>query len=352
MDIVFIPTLKHMAMAKVTTAVCEHPDIYPYTLRNFRFDQSEEEKQFCEKAEKILPLAKTLQPLALIWVKTLCLEIISWRTRHYKILYSAVDNLIKFCWRSDGSIDSSKTAEALVRNENFYYIHRFNLACCYFLEKDIQDLWMRIPKNEKYFSFSHLFHAREIIEFWLPWVESGGSAELLDILKSSISDLPDDVFLVELTIAEVCLRRFVEKLPRDKRLEWLKKITKHRLLTRDLAHFLVSGQLRNQQIAVFTEDASVVLSSFLSWPLQIMFIDVAGHLWDHLSVENFLTVLIDICNKINDGQKDFDYSELLNEFWTISPLPHREFVGNKLKNPDKRSLRTKIEKHIPHLFTK
>ncbi|CAL1272962.1 unnamed protein product [Larinioides sclopetarius] len=339
MELVFIPSLEHMAMVKLTTRICEHPDILPFT-NNCSTRTEDNLKQFFENANEIIRLPNSLQSIGFLILKAVCFEIFFWRKRHQKALcFTTVETFMKFSWRSDGTIHSSKTAKALVTDENVPFCCRFYFACCHFLENDILYLWNRFP----IYDGTELFHSPSsiytIFSLFLPWIESGFSAEFL-ANEFKPTYFSDEIFLDHLYHEEVSLRCFIERLPIDKCIDWLKKITKRQYLDRDLAHFVVCGSLRNQEIAVFRENATIALLIFLRWPLQSMFVDVAKHLWNYLSEEKFLLLLNYICDEIN-VRDDFDYSELFQEFWRDSPLSYKEYVEDKLENTDDEFLNLK-----------
>ncbi|CAL1272960.1 unnamed protein product [Larinioides sclopetarius] len=330
MDLVFIPSLEYMAMVKLTSRICEHPDMHPFTDTTSARTEYDL-KQVFKNSNEMNRLPNSLQTIGFIMLKALCFEIFFWRNRHRKALcLTTVENFMKFSWRTDGTIHSSKTAEALVTDENVPFCCRFYFACCHFLENDILYLWNRINDGTNLFhSLSSIFI---IFPLFQPWIGSGASAEFL-AHEFKPTFLSDETFLEYLYRAGVSLRCFIERLPTDKCIHWLKKITKLNYLNQDLAHFVVCGSLRNQEIAVFRENAFIALHNFLCWPLQCMFVDVANYLWNYLSEEKFLELLNNICDEINLGY-DFDYPQLLQEFWRNSPLSYREYVEDRLESTD------------------
>ncbi|GFR23381.1 uncharacterized protein TNCT_178791 [Trichonephila clavata] len=69
------------------------------------------------------------------------------------------------------------------------------------------------------------------------------------------------------------------------------------------------------------------LRTCLFWPWQRFFLDSINKVWDRLPKENFTCLLhIIICQKVLERLEDFDYVNLLREFWYRSPEHLKQYV--------------------------
>ncbi|GIY83641.1 hypothetical protein CEXT_30801 [Caerostris extrusa] len=79
-------------------------------------------------------------------------------------------------------------------------------------------------------------------------------------------------------------------------------------------------------------DAYEFIKKFLNWPFQTSFIPVVNQLWSYLSNRDINELLLLITFQIRQGLGDFNYVDLLEEFWDQCPAHLKEGIQKPLLN--------------------
>ncbi|GFT74428.1 uncharacterized protein NPIL_283151 [Nephila pilipes] len=96
-------------------------------------------------------------------------------------------------------------------------------------------------------------------------------------------------------------------------------MSKNYILYEDLL-FCLSQISDDEKETIFKEHPFKILMYFLDWPLQCEFLLAAKRLLTYLTANDFRDILIVILyERIMLDRKDFDYINLLKEFWSIIP---------------------------------
>ncbi|GIY36761.1 hypothetical protein CDAR_20031 [Caerostris darwini] len=146
----FVPSLQHMAYSKITVALCNQTDmkapfnelktvimvVCPKDLLDIILAIVERAKQKIN----YLRIPEMLKPDLIIVLKSTVLLINDWFIDHSDILEPDFDDVSSFHWRSECSIDTVKTAQALVRREDAPVTMRLKFATRYCLEEDVRRL--------------------------------------------------------------------------------------------------------------------------------------------------------------------------------------------------------------------
>ncbi|GIY50002.1 hypothetical protein CDAR_221991 [Caerostris darwini] len=146
----FVPSLQHMAFSKIAVALCNQADmkapfnelktfmmvVYPKEILDIILAIVETAKQKIND----LRIPEMLKPDLIIVLKSTVLLITDWFIDHSDILEPDFDDVSSFHWRSECSIDTVKTAQALVRREDAPVTMRLKFASSYCLEEDVRRL--------------------------------------------------------------------------------------------------------------------------------------------------------------------------------------------------------------------
>ncbi|GIY46983.1 hypothetical protein CDAR_64721 [Caerostris darwini] len=122
----FVPSLQHMAYSKIAVALCYQADMkapfnelkkhstipYPTELIDTIFAEKVKQKM------SVLKIPEKLKPDLIFVLKSTVLLIHKWFIDHSEVLEPHFDDVSSIQWRSEGTIDILKTAQALVRRED------------------------------------------------------------------------------------------------------------------------------------------------------------------------------------------------------------------------------------------
>ncbi|WP_353274478.1 hypothetical protein [Wolbachia endosymbiont (group A) of Ennomos erosarius] len=157
MNYTFTPSLERMTLVKIATMLWNQDDTRALTAR-FYFRSlilSERQKEWQEIEDKVIEkvpellLPEPLNKKVLNFIKPIGLEILKWREYHDQNSYLGIDLPNELYWTPQGTVDKKKTAEVLIKDESLDITRRYRLACIYYLEDDILQLWNKIPENRR-----------------------------------------------------------------------------------------------------------------------------------------------------------------------------------------------------------
>lgn len=332
-----VSTLEHLCLVQLAIAVCNNLEIrklHSSILSSF-IDSNVWEPFVYEKLSRHATLVVSKKVMC--FIKPICLEIAMWKTNHFEILGHDIHKPINFSWNYMGTIDHLETAKHLVRSQNFTIPQRFTIACYYCMATDAKKLWKIASESEKrtltklanykeevYYKSSTEVHSRlipgnMILRFWIKWLKMGAEDESqCEFLYCSL--LWDRYIPV--------LSHILQKLPSEKALSFLEGRIKWNYRINNNERIYLSSLNLEQKKEFFKTCPFEILIVYLQWPLQTEFIRMADHLWSYLTEKNFLDVLFIIVNeKINKKWKDFNYFQLIAEFWHRSPDKFKEYVA-------------------------
>lgn len=243
-------------------------------------------------------------------VRIITFEIDNWVKDHSDILSSCAELQCSLQWKPQGKIDRKKTAKVLIWNDSLSLTDRYSLSCLYYLEGESYYLWSRMCPGEKKVSWAHT----RFLPFWFvnDWMLREGSKSVY-----TVADIHTPILLRQ-TFSEFFTQRKLKYL--------LNSIFWKTMEYEDLILTLSEIDASNRE-DIFKTCAAQVLEYFLDWPLQNEFIEVADFLWPYLSETNFRYLLeLILYRRIMVGWVDYDYIDLLKEFWSRSPPPHKEYI--------------------------
>ncbi|GBM07381.1 hypothetical protein AVEN_187910-1 [Araneus ventricosus] len=85
------------------------------------------------------------------------------------------------------------------------------------------------------------------------------------------------------------------------------------------------------QKITFQKNPPEVLRVFLDWPWHRHFMKLALILFDFLEERDYYFVMWGLWTKIACQWRDYDYIELLEEFWNHSPTHLKEYMRSERK---------------------
>ncbi|XP_055924835.1 uncharacterized protein LOC129956879 isoform X1 [Argiope bruennichi] len=194
-------------------------------------------------------------------------------------------------WTHMGTVNYRKTAEAMIRDEKLDINRRFKLACLYCLDEDIQNIWQKMsPLSKKCFYNNGQFplcnDTGEIIIFWTCILKGR-----VDKLKSYLvgwvghySSIYQQAFeLFAKNGYETATQYFFEKLTCEEKdaslVRTAEYVAEH---VNDSFHpytevfyYLLTKMNTEQFQNVLEKSSCAILRSFLDWPRQDAFLEVA-----------------------------------------------------------------------------
>ncbi|GFU15011.1 uncharacterized protein NPIL_94741 [Nephila pilipes] len=247
-------------------------------------------------------------------------QVEKWTLDHGPVTCPTIDMRNIFIWKSNGLIDRVKTAEALVQVERLDILKRFVLACFYCLEGDILALWNNMSENDKMRVTN--ISGSLVVRIWMKWLEDGEEINWRRLAWSSV-------------LNPLGLRCFFLKLRPNSKKTWLLTSMRMRILQYDDLFFCLSHLDRKRRRQVYEKCCSQLLESFLEWPFQSAFLDVANQMWSYLKEKEFRNLLhLIMYQRILVEFGNFNYVELLQEFWKQSPPEYKEYaMSNSVSTP-------------------
>ncbi|GBN52141.1 hypothetical protein AVEN_1228-1 [Araneus ventricosus] len=219
------------------------------------------------------------------------------------------------CWKANGTIDRIKTAKKLVQDTNIDVKTRFAIACTYFLEGEVLSLWygdnevnaVRIPRNG----------TNAAMRFWIKHLKKGyWRKHYWKAMINGYFEIP------RIRRSEIPLRisSFFPYLSLKAKKAYFSSVYYFIGVHQDDFRLCMQIMDEKERFELFCKYPADSLYFFLQWPLQSLFMEMAHRLWSHMDKHQFHAVLDHIVmNYILKGLDDFDYVELLKEFWCLIP---------------------------------
>ncbi|CAL1287355.1 unnamed protein product [Larinioides sclopetarius] len=340
MDVTFVPSLEHSTILDCALSIVKSRPIKKliatfkvYDRNNFGWTDAICQEQwalFNDVATIVFlkivhPMHKGLQDRVVGVVRSICIEIQKWTDdhRHIEIIDNIEDSLY---WSHEGLIDRKKTAKELVRNENLYIQSRFELACNYCFMNYVKSLWNLMSKSEKRrYSGEHIQNSR-ILDFWTKWLTTGARKGLLLSPDRDFDELCFNAYYSN----SIALRYFLQLLTTKDKKEYLTKIAKERYLIPKILSFCLLEMDCDQKAEMFKKTPFKTLKCFLNFPWQNSFLLVTLYMQPYLRETDFVYLIYFIIyEKIIPQWKDYNYMELLTEFWIQSPYRFKEYVSSQ-----------------------
>ncbi|GFY69368.1 uncharacterized protein TNIN_352931 [Trichonephila inaurata madagascariensis] len=312
-------TLKNVILVKLVTEFINDSN----TREIIDLTEDQIWKKFIRKRTSASDIPLILQENIIAFIKPIQTEVSYWMDDHEEMLPLDKKLSLKFCFNADGTVDRVKTADLLIDSKLLDAQTRFVLACQYWSGWDVLKLFYTLHKSarvqilDKYSTPNEYFEEyEENVEHWIDYYRH------MRIIKSKSRGLCYDCF----NWTNVSLQsRLLDDLSEEKRQSILDDAFEN-TVNMQLGGFCLSRMSVEHREQLLTFFPLKVLWIYLFWPYHHFFMDAVNKVWDRLPEKHFLCLLhIIICQKIVAFWKDFDYVNLLREFWYKSPdrLKHR-----------------------------
>ncbi|GFU44896.1 uncharacterized protein TNCV_4234301 [Trichonephila clavipes] len=263
-----------------------------------------------------IPLTLKEEIIALI--KPMELEVKNWKADHKGIFTTMQELSLQFRFHADGTVDRIKTADSFICSKGLDDETRFVLACQYWSYDDVFTFFAEMPNTLR----------NNILCKYSTENENLNEHEK-NVLKCIFHLLvgltprfePWDTF----TYASLQSRR-LNDLSEEGRNSLLRKVFEdsYKIHIGSFCLSRMSADHREQLLARFPVK---VLRIYLHRPNQHFFMDAANKVLGQLSGKHFTCLLnIIIHQKILDLWADFDYVDLLRQFWCRSPDHLKQYV--------------------------
>lgn len=263
-------------------------------------------------------------------------EIYLWALQHIhfnKILSNeSISN--EFVWSIDGTIDKAKTAELILEKKTENVSSRYQLACLYCLEDQIQILWEQLDENEK----SDMLKSQlDLVSFWSHITAKKDMEEFIREHCPGWHNTPNRFAFGAAvdTNNDVAIKYFYKKLNPNETKKAMKDVIRHSgsitdgyyAFYSDMWHGFIFAysQLKESEVSAFS-----VLISYLYWPYTSQFMDFVRAMCPLLGQDEFDVVL-----KVMTSEY-YTCNYLFEDFWNSSPVTLRQ--GIKYEMLDERNL--------------
>ncbi|GFS88766.1 uncharacterized protein NPIL_285801 [Nephila pilipes] len=326
----FVPPLKVIAAVPFVVTLCNDSEMQQFFKKTeFCLSPDEEWKVIMKKKmpNDVYPLP--LQEKFMNLMKPIHYEFEMWKEQHGKFIGKNFDQRIinKIHWKSDGTIDRLKTASFLIQSDVLPMKHRFRLACNYWQEESVLSIWeqmsagfqddfQEVQMHDIPQRLASLCSSDINVTQWIRWYSERNTTNTRQ--KERFWAYNWDIVSLQGLLTE--------KLTPKERLQIIQYVI-HRNYSPHAGRFCVLLMKADQRLEVLKINPYPVLESFLLWPGQRLFIEMANHVKNDLTKDHFLCLLhIIFCQRILPNFEDFDYFELLREFWLLIPNECKNFL--------------------------
>ncbi|GFT03761.1 uncharacterized protein NPIL_644851 [Nephila pilipes] len=270
-----------------------------------------------------LIIKKRIPPL----LKLLSYEVFQWKLDHIPILENrSREPSIEYVWKDNGTINSFQTAKMYIQSENNSLSSRFLMACAYWLEEEANDLWRKLPENDK----SNLSSISVIDPPQNRWKLA--VKDWIELIKLGTTDWRQHSFSRPLSWycrdSLVIQGNLLQQLSPHDQLGVFKGMMKDSISTYVRSSYLSIMSAEQFEEVLKTEPLPVFIA-LCNWPYHIQFPERTERIFSLLSEKEFLHLLLEvICEKIGRDWKDCDYVELLNGLWKRCPFSFKQYVEN------------------------
>ncbi|CAL1281813.1 unnamed protein product [Larinioides sclopetarius] len=347
-------SLNEMALRRVVVNLCYESlsDMMGKELEStgsllFWLKKIDDVKKKISKLVLPAPLKQRMMDL----VEPTCTEMQRWQSFHEDLLKDCCINFDQLYWTCTG-LDYRKTAEKILRLEILEVEKRFRLACWYCLEDYITVLWAELPEKYKgRFEEEINPSSRDVVylEYYWALILMGKEFKLHDVLPGEFvnaSSTYQSYFKYSAYKgSKEGTEYFVQKLTNEERNDALYSALCYSLERTDQMYFLPGGpgQLRSdvfcyllslmtpeQQLQFLQQHPSNCLMSFLEWPCQDIFLDIAVVIWNFLPESGYKAMLERLFQGIFVYSRGYYLPELFQNFFMRSPINFRkQFVDRE-----------------------
>ncbi|GFY58826.1 uncharacterized protein TNIN_147731 [Trichonephila inaurata madagascariensis] len=306
-------TLKEISLVKVAAGFLSDSD----TRRIINDFKEKVWKKALREEMSGLGIPLTLHEEIIPLIKPIKLDVDYWIKDHNGIFTTEQECSLEFFFNGDGTVDRIKTADSLIYSEWLSVTTRFVLACEYLSRRDILTFFKNLPEAERN-KILHEYsegnkelnkHEEKVVQ-WITHYKEGCISE----------SQPSGCNRYRYNWTDVSVQsRLLDDLSKEDcniLLDALFESTKEMHVGR----FCLSRMSADHREQLLTRFPAKVLSIYLFRPYHNFFLDAADKVWDLLPENHFICLIhVIIYSKIFALWSDFDYVELLRQFWQRSP---------------------------------
>ncbi|GIY81421.1 hypothetical protein CDAR_434061 [Caerostris darwini] len=274
----------------------------------------------------VLKIPEKLKPDLIFVLKSTLRLIYRWFIDHSEVLEPDFDDVSSIQWRSEGTIDIIKTAQALVRREDAPLTMRLIFATSYCLEEEV----LRLRRRCLFYAFTNpvdfgCFFNTAWMRGWCKYtgIHDCGSMESLE----NASGLQQPSLSTQRSIEGQlqCTSQSLVSVSERKRI--IIEIAERNLTNVCAMRFCLPRMDERDLEVVFTPRyaAKFFLERFLDWPLFNLLLPMANRLWRFMSKQD-LEYLLRSLSMRRTQHGSFIYEELITEMWSQSPPQLKEGI--------------------------
>ncbi|GFT39631.1 uncharacterized protein TNCV_4965071 [Trichonephila clavipes] len=296
----------------------------PDTRKIIYFSKDEIWEKFIKEKTSAFYIPLTLQEDIIALINPIEFEVLNFLGDHQGIFTKEQECSLKFCFNADGTVDRVKTADLLIHSKWLGVQTRFVLACQYWSSFNVQRLYYGLNKSarkkilNKYSTENeNLNEYEENVALWIRHFKAGY------ISKRQTWNSRHGYYNWNYAAIQ---GRLFDDLIEERRQSLLCSFFEHAYWIH-IHRFCLSKMNADHRKDLLKRFPLKVLRTYLYWPNQRFFLDAVNKVWDCLPRQHFTCLLhIIICHKIVELWKDFDYVNLLKEFWYRSPDHLKQYV--------------------------
>ncbi|GFT03751.1 RNase H domain-containing protein [Nephila pilipes] len=264
--------------------------------------------------QKVSNFPTVLQKRVLGLVRPLYYEIEVWRENHFELLHAKVDFESHFIWTCDGRIDWFRTAKSLIEDENWSTRKRFKLACLHYLHHYLTPLWNQLSEPQRRSLYRFCTNSPQL-QFWTQWIKDGAHENAVWFSYDFIERIIENNYINNVG----SLLHVISMMSSADQEQMLHDIVDNMsICTEVLPLFFKMNQ--TVQLAVIEIHALQLLIYCSNWPWQSHFMDIARLSWTYITKKDFVFLIqYFLYEKIAVEYQDYDYIELVKEFYSSSP---------------------------------
>ncbi|GFS48971.1 uncharacterized protein TNCV_3382701 [Trichonephila clavipes] len=313
-------TLKEIILVKLAAQFINDSD----TRKIINRSKYEIWEKFIREKTAAFYIPLTLQDDIIALIKPIEFEVLNFLGDHHGIFTKDQECSLQFCFTADGMVDRVKTADLLIHLKRLGKQTRLLLACQYWSSFNVGRLLygfhesMRKKLLKMYSTGNENLNAyEENIALWFRHCRAGY------ISKRQTWDWCYGIYIWNFASLQ---GRLFDDLPEERRQSLLYSFFEYGYWMH-IHRFCLSKMNADHREDLLKRFPLKVLRTYLYWPNQRFFLDVVNKVWDCLPRHHFTCLLhIIICQKIVELWKDFDYVNLLREFWYRSPDHLKQYV--------------------------
>ncbi|GFT65277.1 uncharacterized protein TNCV_1559311 [Trichonephila clavipes] len=256
--------------------------------------------------KRISSLPQLLKHELLDVIRSVSIEIDKWIKYHFQDWQNfsgiACSALYDFQWNSLGKIDRVRTASALIVNEMLDIKDRCILDSLYVLTDKVT-IEKDVPHE---FGVICSILAKTGIKYQKEW----------------------DLYIDVIQYNYFMRQNLFTTVSSEQKVLFLNIALLEECLPYNDFLFYMSNMGNEDRKAVFKTSCLKILQLLLDWPLQGEFLNAAEHLLPYFTEIDFIVMLnVIVYERIMLHRKDFNYIDLLKEFWSLSPSHLKEPIN-------------------------